>query len=348
MGVNYSTFGVQMDGRKFVVDDYRYHFNGKESDEEVQSGGNVYYYDARALNALLGRWMSKDPIYHADASPYNSFNNTPIYQIDPDGKDAIVTVDKATQTVTVTTTVYYWEPRNSEGTYTGPVTTTSAAQVTGMNTLQNATLPWDQTFNIDMAPAGSTTSEPWAIKYSTVFVPIQANDVKTYETKAQNQVAANPGSDYILFVDVAPGTLIDKYGDPTSTASAGSMNISNGAYGAASHLYTVNIQSSRPLEQTFGHEEGHALGFADASADPNSPFTGIPGNSNTAATGPIMTYALSRTVSIDEATRQATASINLAKATAGDTVTILQPGGSGPGQVNNPNVTVQPPPSDQK
>lgn len=51
----------------------------------------AYNFGARMFDARIGRWLSTDPLesQFPSMSPYNSFNNNPIYFIDPDGQAAI-------------------------------------------------------------------------------------------------------------------------------------------------------------------------------------------------------------------------------------------------------------------
>jgi RHS repeat-associated protein len=67
---------------------YRFHFNGKETDNEVYVQGNVYDYGFRIYNPRLGRWMSVDPLQqkYPSLSPYNFVANSPLMFVDPDGK----------------------------------------------------------------------------------------------------------------------------------------------------------------------------------------------------------------------------------------------------------------------
>jgi RHS repeat-associated protein len=80
---------------------YRFHFNGKETDNEVYGEGNALDFGARIYDSRLGRWHAVDPLLmkQPDQSTYKSFNNNPIIFIDPDGKteyEAITIVDSRT------------------------------------------------------------------------------------------------------------------------------------------------------------------------------------------------------------------------------------------------------------
>ena len=76
-----------MPGRDFSSENYRFGFNSKEDDNEVNGNGNWQDYDLRLYNPRLGRFSSIDPITHDFAmfSPYHFAANSPIASIDMDG-----------------------------------------------------------------------------------------------------------------------------------------------------------------------------------------------------------------------------------------------------------------------
>lgn len=67
---------------------YRFGFNGKEMDNEVQGQGNAYDFGARIYDSRLGRFLSIDPDYRKYPywSPYLVSRNDPIRCIDLFGK----------------------------------------------------------------------------------------------------------------------------------------------------------------------------------------------------------------------------------------------------------------------
>jgi len=73
---------------KFGV--YVYHFNGKETDEET----GVQDYGMRMYNALLGRFLSVDPLIgkYPELTPYQFTSNTPICAIDVDGLEKYIII----------------------------------------------------------------------------------------------------------------------------------------------------------------------------------------------------------------------------------------------------------------
>ncbi len=77
-----------MTGRTFSAPGkgkYRYGFNGKERDDELNVDGGSYDFGARIYDGRLGRWLSPDPKSQFIESPYFAFVNSPICIIDPDG-----------------------------------------------------------------------------------------------------------------------------------------------------------------------------------------------------------------------------------------------------------------------
>jgi len=66
---------------------YRFHFNGKETDNEVYGEGNVYDYGFRIYNPRLGKFLSVDPLTASYPwfTPYQFSANDPIRNIDIDG-----------------------------------------------------------------------------------------------------------------------------------------------------------------------------------------------------------------------------------------------------------------------
>jgi RHS repeat-associated protein len=76
---------------------YRFHFNGKETDNELYGEGNVYDYGFRIYNPRLGRFLSVDPLSskYPFYTPYQFSSNNPIVSIDIDGKEGDVLLNEA-------------------------------------------------------------------------------------------------------------------------------------------------------------------------------------------------------------------------------------------------------------
>jgi len=66
---------------------YQYQYNGKEWQDEL--GYNMYDMDMRQYDPAIARWVVQDPIVHHGMSPYNAFDNNPVFWADPSGADAI-------------------------------------------------------------------------------------------------------------------------------------------------------------------------------------------------------------------------------------------------------------------
>lgn len=78
---DYYAFGAQMDGRN--GGQYRYDFNGKETDPE----SDLQDYGMRIYNARLGKFLSVDPITsgYPELTPYQFAINRPVDAIDHEG-----------------------------------------------------------------------------------------------------------------------------------------------------------------------------------------------------------------------------------------------------------------------
>jgi len=81
-----------MPGRNFNSSEYRFGFNGMESDDELKGTKNSYDFGARIYDPRIGRWLSVDPVVHHETSPYVGIDNSPIYKMDPDGEDGLIII----------------------------------------------------------------------------------------------------------------------------------------------------------------------------------------------------------------------------------------------------------------
>jgi RHS repeat-associated protein len=84
---DYYAFGSQMPGRIFNLGGYRYGFNGKENDDDVEGTGNQQDYGMRIYDPRIGKFLSVDPITknYPELTPYQFASNRPIDGIDLDG-----------------------------------------------------------------------------------------------------------------------------------------------------------------------------------------------------------------------------------------------------------------------
>jgi len=94
-GGDYYPFGMQMPGRNFSADKYRYGFNGKEKDKDINSL-TAYDYGFRIYNPAIGKFLSVDPLTNNFPwySPYHVSGNNPIRNIDLDGGEPLDYVEK--------------------------------------------------------------------------------------------------------------------------------------------------------------------------------------------------------------------------------------------------------------
>src|SRR5690554_3623937 len=67
--------------------EYQYKYNGQEWQDEL--GLNMYAMDLRQYDPAIGRWVAQDPVIHHSMSPYNAFDNNPVFWADPSGADAV-------------------------------------------------------------------------------------------------------------------------------------------------------------------------------------------------------------------------------------------------------------------
>ncbi len=80
-------FGSVMLGRDFRGKKYRFGFNGKEKNSELNSDN--YAFEARIYDGRIGRWLSVDPLEmkFPNLSPYLNSENNPLYFMDNDGRE---------------------------------------------------------------------------------------------------------------------------------------------------------------------------------------------------------------------------------------------------------------------
>lgn len=83
---DYYPFGARMGNE---TNKYRYGFNGKEKDDEVNSIGVRYDFGERIYNNRIGRFLSIDPLEnkYPNLTPYQFADNNPIYLIDRNGEE---------------------------------------------------------------------------------------------------------------------------------------------------------------------------------------------------------------------------------------------------------------------
>jgi hypothetical protein len=76
-----------MPGRKFQqsTESYRYGFGGMEKSNDIKGEGNSYTAEFWEYDSRIVRRWNVDPVFKDDESPYSTFSNNPIFNIDPKG-----------------------------------------------------------------------------------------------------------------------------------------------------------------------------------------------------------------------------------------------------------------------
>jgi len=104
---HYYPYGLTVSTSAMGTTPQSYKYQGKELEKSF--GLEMYDFHARLIDPQLGRTWQPDP--HADRytyiSPYTSMNNNPVSYIDPTGRDATMTFDKETNTLTISAKVYF-------------------------------------------------------------------------------------------------------------------------------------------------------------------------------------------------------------------------------------------------
>lgn len=93
--LGYDSFGMITVGRSWEVgSEFRYGFNGKESDSETYGNGNIYDYGFRIYNPRLGKFLSVDPLTSSFPwfTTYQFAGNAPIWAVDLEGLEAGIVI----------------------------------------------------------------------------------------------------------------------------------------------------------------------------------------------------------------------------------------------------------------
>jgi len=106
-----------MPDRKFLGQNYRFGFNGKENDNEVKGFANQQDYGMRVYDPRIARFLSVDPISkdYPNLTPYQFASNRPIDGVDQDGLEFLkynesyikMLIDYNPKLKTVQATTYY-------------------------------------------------------------------------------------------------------------------------------------------------------------------------------------------------------------------------------------------------
>ncbi len=150
-GLDYYPYGMEMPGRTFTAQTYRYAYQGSEQAPEYNSaGGNVYTTFFRTLDSRLGRWFTPDVVSQPWQSPYCSMDNNPVALVDPWGAQSDVPENKTeTPTGTGTKANPIYEKGNiTQGTYgIGGEVTVTASRSGGTSSAPSRNQIFINTFN---------------------------------------------------------------------------------------------------------------------------------------------------------------------------------------------------------
>jgi len=85
---NYYPFGLQHRGYNNLITgrEHNFKYNNTELTEDL--GYNMYEMPLRAYDPAIARWNRIDPVVHHGLSPYNAFDNNPVFYADPSGGDS--------------------------------------------------------------------------------------------------------------------------------------------------------------------------------------------------------------------------------------------------------------------
>lgn len=225
---------------------YKYGFNGKEKDDEVNVNGGDYDFGARIYDSRLGRWLSLDPLMvkYPDLSPYNYCNSNPIFFIDMDGKDFIRTIDFKNRQINAEAVVYV-----------------KKGDALALNCANNAATFWNnQKYEVKTietvkyefegeTPLVLEKEVNWKINYSIKVVEVDDIDAA---------LAANPHGNSMEVVKDDDKRLedgkVDENGKPT---------YAKGKAYEHNKIVVSNKSATNPITNTRtpSHELGHIMGF---------------------------------------------------------------------------------------
>jgi len=90
---NYYPFGLKQNGYNFNISSngntlaQQWKYNGTELNEDISI--NLYEMDMRQYDPAIARWTALDPVIHFNYSPYQAFDNNPVFWSDPSGANAV-------------------------------------------------------------------------------------------------------------------------------------------------------------------------------------------------------------------------------------------------------------------
>ena len=109
-------FGMQINVRNALQSSNKNDFTFNQKEVIPDFGLNYLDFGSRMYNSEIGKWNSVDAHNekYASWSSYGFVHNNPLKYNDPDGKDAIITIDAANNTITISLSVKVYGPDASK------------------------------------------------------------------------------------------------------------------------------------------------------------------------------------------------------------------------------------------
>ncbi len=145
-GMNLNAFGMQMPGRTFNPEKYKFGYQKQLKDDEIYGEGNSYAFEYRMQDPRTGRFWSVDPLFkkYPELTPYQFASNNPVWMIEIEGLEGSastspsqdikndktgLTTGTTSATDNATTNTKIQDPKNLNFKYTtnNPATPTSIA-----------------------------------------------------------------------------------------------------------------------------------------------------------------------------------------------------------------------------
>jgi RHS repeat-associated protein len=237
-----------MPARKYSIanTNYRYGFNGKENDNDIENGAQDY--GMRIYDGRLGRFLSVDPIFkkYAELTPYQFASNTPTQAIDLDGLEA-----------------YYIKTILPTGkTLVTIITDVKIADFTGSHLTHNQINAYGEKFKHALENGYKFTDKSSNTTYNLIVRDIKV--VNTFDEK----------KDFgFELVDWGGSGVLGE------TESIGNSKVNN-------MKISITGQGKSGMDRTVAHEFGHVLGLrhpkdekdGDGDAQSNLSITESPDN----------------------------------------------------------------------